>query len=56
MTAGVFLVLMGGAPGPVFMTTQNAMLQCAPGRTDLALVANSGSATPVSRRAPRSAD
>ncbi|MFJ9243439.1 MFS transporter [Streptomyces sp. NPDC101776] len=41
--AVVFLALMGGALGPVFMTTQNAMLQCAPGRTDLALAANSGS-------------
>ncbi|MFF5335208.1 MFS transporter [Streptomyces sp. NPDC013181] len=40
--AVVFLVLMGGALGPVFMTTQNAMLRCAPGRTDLALAANSG--------------
>lgn len=38
----VFLVLTGGALGPVFMTTQNAMLHCAPGRTDLALAANSG--------------
>ncbi|MCG7525582.1 MFS transporter [Streptomyces sp. OfavH-34-F] len=40
--AVAFLVLMGGALGPVFMTTQNAMLRCAPGRTDLALAANSG--------------
>ncbi|MFF9348824.1 MFS transporter [Streptomyces sp. NPDC014734] len=40
--AVVFLVLMGSALGPVFMTTQNAMLHCAPGRTDLALAANSG--------------
>ncbi|MFK0170594.1 MFS transporter [Streptomyces sp. NPDC090306] len=38
----VFLTLMGGALGPVFMTTQNAMLLCAPGRTDMALAANSG--------------
>lgn len=38
----VFLVLMGGALGPVFMATQNAMLHCAPGRTDIALAANSG--------------
>lgn len=38
----VFLVLMGSALGPVFMTTQNAMLRCAPGRTDLAPAANSG--------------
>ncbi len=38
----VFLVLTGGALGPVFMTTQNAMLHCAPGRTDMALAANSG--------------
>lgn len=37
-----FLVLMGGALGPVFMTTQNAMLLCAPARTDIALAANSG--------------
>ncbi|MER6703089.1 MFS transporter [Streptomyces fumanus] len=42
MAAVVFLALMGGALGPVFMTTQNAMLHCAPGRTDLALAANSG--------------
>ncbi|WP_246201741.1 MFS transporter [Streptomyces alboniger] len=40
--AVVFLILMGGALGPVFMTTQNAMLHCAPGRTDLAFAANSG--------------
>ncbi|MGW2595475.1 MFS transporter [Streptomyces sp. NPDC001515] len=39
----VFLTLMGGALGPVFMTAQNAMLHCAPGRTDIALAANSGS-------------
>ncbi|MFE6975812.1 MFS transporter [Streptomyces sp. NPDC057682] len=39
----VFLTLMGAALGPVFMTTQNAMLHWAPGRTDLALAANSGS-------------
>ncbi|POX61802.1 MFS transporter [Streptomyces sp. Ru62] len=38
----VCLVLMGGALGPVFMTAQNAMLHWAPGRTDLALAANSG--------------
>ncbi|MFF8594589.1 MFS transporter [Streptomyces sp. NPDC015220] len=43
VAAVVFLVLMGGALGPVFMTTQNAMLHCAPGRTDVALAANSGS-------------
>ncbi|MCX4885555.1 MFS transporter [Streptomyces sp. NBC_00847] len=42
VAAVVFLVLMGGALGPVFMTAQNAMLQCAPGRTDIALAANSG--------------
>ncbi|GAB2990501.1 hypothetical protein GCM10023080_065400 [Streptomyces pseudoechinosporeus] len=41
VAAVVFLVLMGGALGPVFMTTQNAMLHCAPGRTDIALAANS---------------
>ncbi|MFE9851719.1 MFS transporter [Streptomyces sp. NPDC005576] len=40
--AVVFLLLMGGALGPVFMTTQSAMLHCAPGRTDIALAANSG--------------
>ncbi|XWT43109.1 MFS transporter [Streptomyces noursei] len=42
VAAVAFLVLMGGALGPVFMATQHAMLQCAPGRTDLALAANSG--------------
>ncbi|OPC78497.1 MFS transporter [Embleya scabrispora] len=42
VAAVVFLVLMGGALGPVFMAAQNAMLLCAPGRTDLALAANSG--------------
>ncbi|MEU6798938.1 MFS transporter [Nonomuraea wenchangensis] len=36
------LMLMGSALGPVFMATQNAMLHCAPGRTDIALAANSG--------------
>ncbi|MGA4992135.1 hypothetical protein [Nonomuraea bangladeshensis] len=36
------LMLMGGTLGPVFMTTQNAMLHCAPGRTDIALAANFG--------------
>ncbi|MFJ6406656.1 MFS transporter [Streptomyces hydrogenans] len=36
------LILMGAALGPVFMATQNAMLHCAPDRTDLALAANSG--------------
>ncbi|MEU3522669.1 MFS transporter [Streptomyces sp. NPDC038707] len=40
--AVVFLVLTGGALGPVFMAAQNVMLHCAPGRTDLALAANSG--------------
>lgn len=43
VAAVVFLALMGSALGPVFMTTQNAMLHCAPGRTDIALAANSGS-------------
>ncbi|UJB47082.1 MFS transporter [Streptomyces sp. A1-5] len=43
VAAVVFLVLTGGALGPVFMTAQNAMLHCAPGRTDIALAANSGS-------------
>ncbi|NEB77576.1 MFS transporter [Streptomyces sp. SID14478] len=42
VAAVVFLALMGGALGPVFMTTQNEMLHCAPGRTDMALAANSG--------------
>ncbi|MGW2844609.1 MFS transporter [Streptomyces sp. NPDC001274] len=42
VAAVVFLALTGGALGPVFMTTQNAMLRCAPGRTDIALAANSG--------------
>ncbi|WP_173874492.1 MFS transporter [Streptomyces albus subsp. chlorinus] len=40
--AVVFLSLMGAALGPVFMTTQSEVLRCAPGRTDLALAANSG--------------
>ncbi|MEV5431976.1 MFS transporter [Streptomyces sp. NPDC052701] len=43
VAAVVFLVLTGGALGPVFMVTQNEMLRCAPGRTDIALAANSGS-------------
>ncbi|SCK57494.1 MFS transporter, DHA1 family, L-arabinose/isopropyl-beta-D-thiogalactopyranoside export protein [Streptomyces sp. SceaMP-e96] len=43
VAAVVFLALMGSALGPVFMATQNAMLHCAPGRTDIALAANSGS-------------
>ncbi|MFB7592495.1 MFS transporter [Streptomyces sp. NPDC056169] len=42
VAAVVFLVLMGGALGPVFMATQNAMLHYAPRRTDIALAANSG--------------
>ncbi|MEU2021467.1 MFS transporter [Streptomyces sp. NPDC016469] len=42
VAAVVFLVLMGSALGPVFMATQNAMLHCAPARTDIALAANSG--------------
>ncbi|MDG9717251.1 MFS transporter [Streptomyces sp. DH24] len=42
VAAAVFMVLMGGALGPVFMITQNEMLHCAPGRTELALAANSG--------------
>jgi predicted MFS family arabinose efflux permease len=40
--AVAFLILTGGALGPVFMVTQNEMLHCAPGRTDVALAANSG--------------
>lgn len=43
VAAAVFLTLTGSALGPVFMTTQNVMLHCAPGRTDIALAANSGS-------------
>ncbi len=43
VAAVVSLVLMGGALGPVFMATQNEMLHCAPGRTDIALAANSAS-------------
>ncbi len=42
VAAVMFLVLMGGALGPVFMVTQNEMLHCAPGRTDIALASNSG--------------
>lgn len=42
VAAVVFLTLMGAALGPVFMATQNEMLHCAPGRTDMALAANSG--------------
>ncbi|MCG8969627.1 MFS transporter [Streptomyces sp. CL12-4] len=42
VAAVVFVMMVGGALGPVFMTTQNEMLRCAPGRTDLALAANSG--------------
>ncbi|MBA9049981.1 putative MFS family arabinose efflux permease [Streptomyces phaeogriseichromatogenes] len=40
--AVVFLALTGGALGPVFMAAQHEMLICAPGRTDIALAANSG--------------
>ncbi|KUM92553.1 hypothetical protein AQI95_44080 [Streptomyces yokosukanensis] len=42
MAAVKFLVLMGGAPGPLFIIAQNEMLHCVPGRTDIALAANSG--------------
>ncbi|ACZ83287.1 sugar efflux transporter [Streptosporangium roseum DSM 43021] len=42
VAAVMSLTLMGGALGPVFMTTQNTMLHCAPGRTDIAFAANSG--------------
>ncbi|MEU8505589.1 MFS transporter [Streptomyces brevispora] len=42
VAAVVFLALTGAALGPVFMATQNEMLRCAPGRTDMALAANSG--------------
>ncbi|MCZ1012420.1 MFS transporter [Streptomyces lydicus] len=40
--AVAFLVLLGGSLGPVFMATQNQMLRFAPGRTEIALAANSG--------------
>ncbi|MFC9941702.1 MFS transporter [Streptomyces pratensis] len=36
------LALLGGSLGPVFMATQNQMLRFAPGRTEIALAANSG--------------
>ncbi|MGE7434476.1 MFS transporter [Kitasatospora sp. NPDC001175] len=36
------LVVLGGSLGPVFTATQNQMLRCAPGRTEIALAANSG--------------
>lgn len=42
MAAVASLLLVGGTLGPVFMVTQNEMLYFAPGRTDLALAANSG--------------
>ncbi|MFJ3079539.1 MFS transporter [Streptomyces halstedii] len=42
VAAVVFLTVMGCALGPVFMATQHEMLRCAPGRTDMALAANSG--------------
>ncbi|UNO44282.1 MFS transporter [Streptomyces sp. MST-110588] len=42
VAAVMFLVLTGAALGPVFMATQHAILHCAPGRTDIALAANSG--------------
>ncbi|MEU5014672.1 MFS transporter [Streptomyces sp. NPDC021749] len=42
VAAVMFLAVMGGALGPVFMVTQHTMLHCAPGRTDIALAANSG--------------
>ncbi|MFD8936318.1 MFS transporter [Streptomyces sp. NPDC059578] len=38
----VCLALLGGSLGPVFMATQNQMLRFAPGRTEIALAANSG--------------
>ncbi|GGU93620.1 MFS transporter [Actinomadura cremea] len=41
VAAVAFLALLGGSLGPVFMATQNEMLRCAPGRTELALAANS---------------
>ncbi|MFD8799745.1 MFS transporter [Streptomyces atroolivaceus] len=40
--AVVFLALLGGSLGPVFMATQNHMLRFAPARTEIALAANSG--------------
>ncbi|GGR77353.1 MFS transporter [Streptomyces humidus] len=42
VAAVAFLALLGGSLGPVFMATQNEMLRCAPGRTEIALAANSG--------------
>ncbi|MER6722771.1 MULTISPECIES: hypothetical protein [Streptomyces] len=42
VAAAVFLAVMGCALGPVFMATQHEMPRCAPGRTDMALAANSG--------------
>ncbi|MFI2201693.1 MFS transporter [Streptomyces sp. NPDC020192] len=42
VAAVAFLALLGGSLGPVFMATQNEMLRCAPGRTEMALAANSG--------------
>jgi MFS transporter, DHA1 family, inner membrane transport protein len=42
VAAVMFLALLGGSLGPVFMATQNEMLRCAPGRTEIALAANSG--------------
>ncbi|MGK4584746.1 MFS transporter [Kitasatospora sp. HPMI-4] len=36
------LALVGGSLGPVFTATQNQVLRCAPGRTEIALAANSG--------------
>ncbi|MFD7551689.1 MFS transporter [Streptomyces sp. NPDC059816] len=38
----VCLALLGGSLAPVFMATQNQMLRFAPGRTEIALAANSG--------------
>ncbi|MEU2833783.1 hypothetical protein ABZ667_34895 [Streptomyces lavendulae] len=53
--AVAFLLLMGGALKPVFITTPNAMLHCAPGRTKKSYWQPTPvHTTPTWRRAPRS--
>ena len=52
VAAVVFLALMGGALGPVFMTTQNEMLHCAPGARISHSRRTPVPTTPASRRAP----
>ena len=54
VTAVMFLILMGGELGPVFMVAQNEMLYGAPGRTDIALAADSGAYNLALRLAPHS--